>query len=187
MPWRGTLNACMKRNSELLKVLAKCKPELREAILKATEDDLLKAIRQRLLNVRFETVKLKPKTGKKLAPHSKHIKFSADKRNSIEHRHRRLVQRRTVSYRFYLRLSWNNWQTCYNGTCDQVSRNRLEHAGYYSTTKKPSMKRQRYTTRNLQRYLTFHDKRMNIPVRINMIQQISWIVYQPLCSQELDN
>jgi hypothetical protein len=33
----------MKRNSELLKVLAKCKPELRKAILKAAEDDLFEA------------------------------------------------------------------------------------------------------------------------------------------------
>ena len=84
----------MKRNSELLKVLAKCKPKLRQAILKAAEDDLFKAIRQCLLNVWFETVKLKPKTGKKLAPHSTHInKFAADKRNPIAHRRRRLVQK----------------------------------------------------------------------------------------------
>ena len=72
------MSACMKRNSELLKVLAKCKPKLRQAILKAAEDDLFEAIRQCLLNVWFETVKLKPKTGKKLAPHSTHIKFAAD-------------------------------------------------------------------------------------------------------------
>ena len=75
----------MKRNSELLKVLAKCKPKLRQAILKAAEDDLFEAIRQCLLNVWFETVKLKPKTAKKLAPHSTHIKFAADKRNPIAH------------------------------------------------------------------------------------------------------
>jgi gamma-glutamyl phosphate reductase len=83
----------MKRNSELLKVLAKCEPELRKAILKAAEDDLYEAIRQCLLNVWFDTIKLKPKTAKKLAPHSKHIKFAADPRNSIEHRRRRLVQK----------------------------------------------------------------------------------------------
>ena len=67
------MSACMKRNSELLKLLAKCKPELRKAILKAAEDDLFEAIRQCLLNVWFDTIKLKPKTAKKLAPHSKHI------------------------------------------------------------------------------------------------------------------
>ena len=77
------MSACMKRNSELLKVLAKCKPELRKAILKAAEDDLFEAIRQCLLNVWFDTIKLKPKTAKKLAPHSSHIKFAADKRNPI--------------------------------------------------------------------------------------------------------
>ena len=87
------MSACMKRNSELLKVLAKCKPKLRQAKLKAAEDDLFEAIRQCLLNVWFEMVKLKPKTGKKLAPHSTHIKFAADKRNSITHRRRRLVQK----------------------------------------------------------------------------------------------
>ena len=87
------MSACMKRNSELLKVLAKCKPKLRQAILKAAKNDLFEAIRQCLLNVWFETVKLKTKTAKKLAPHSAHIKFAADKRNPIAHRRRRLVQK----------------------------------------------------------------------------------------------
>jgi hypothetical protein len=64
----------MKRNSELLKVLAKCKPELRKAILKAAEDDLFEALRQCLLNVWFETIKLKPRTAKRLAPYSNDIK-----------------------------------------------------------------------------------------------------------------
>ena len=53
------MSACMKRNSELLKVLAKCKPNLRQAILKAAEDDLFEAIRQCLLNVWLETVNRK--------------------------------------------------------------------------------------------------------------------------------
>ena len=78
----------MKRNSELPKVLAKCKPKLRQAILKAPEDDLFEAIRQCLLKVWFETLKLKPKTAKKLAPHSGHIKFADDKQNPIAHRRR---------------------------------------------------------------------------------------------------
>ena len=60
------MSACMKRNSELLKVLVKCKPELRKAILKAAEDDLFEAIRQCPLNVWFDTIKLKTKTAKKL-------------------------------------------------------------------------------------------------------------------------
>ena len=67
--------------------------QTRKAILKAAEDDLFEAIRQCLLNVWFETVKLKPKTAKKLAPHSKHIKFAADKRNPIVKRRTRLVQK----------------------------------------------------------------------------------------------
>ena len=83
----------MKRNSELPKVLAKCKPKLRQAILKAAEDDLFEAIRQGLLNIWFETIKLKPKTAKELAQHSTHIKFAADKRNPVAHRRRRLVQK----------------------------------------------------------------------------------------------
>ena len=87
------MSACMKRNSELLKVLAKCKPKLRKAILKAAEDDLFEAIRQCLFNVWFDTIKLKPKTAKKITPHSNHIKFAADKRNSIALRRRRLVQK----------------------------------------------------------------------------------------------
>ena len=57
--------------------------------MKAAEDDLFEAIRQ----CYSETVKLKPKAAKKLAPHSAHIKFAADKRNPIAHRRRRLVQK----------------------------------------------------------------------------------------------
>jgi hypothetical protein len=64
-------------------ILAKCKPELRKAILKAAEYDLSVAIRQCLLNVWFDTIKLKPITAKKLEQHSKHIKFADDKRNPI--------------------------------------------------------------------------------------------------------
>ena len=62
------MSTCMNRNSELLKVLAKCKPKCRQALLKAAKDDLFEAIRQCLLNIWFETVKFKPKTAKKL-PH----------------------------------------------------------------------------------------------------------------------
>ena len=83
----------MKRNSALLTVLAKSKPKLRKAILNAAEDDFIEALRQCLLNVWFETVKLKPKTSKKITPHSKDIKFAADKRNSVIKRRKRLVQK----------------------------------------------------------------------------------------------
>jgi hypothetical protein len=115
------MSACMKRNSELLKVLAKCKPELRNAILKAAEDDLFEAIRQCLLNVWFETVKLKPKTAKNLAPHSKHIKFERDKRNPIVKRRTRLVQKGESFLRFYSLQFWNSWLTFYNGTRQAIS------------------------------------------------------------------
>ena len=70
--------------------------------MKAAEDDLFEARRQCLSNVWFETVKLKPKTVKKLAPHSAHIKFAADKRNPIAHRRRRLVQKGEGSLPFSL-------------------------------------------------------------------------------------
>ena len=83
----------MRRNSELLKVLAKCKPELRKAILKAAEDDLFEALRQCLLNVWFETVKLKPRSAKKLAPYANDIKFAADRRNPVVKRRTRIVQK----------------------------------------------------------------------------------------------
>lgn len=63
------MSACMKRNSGLLKVLAKSKPKRRLAILKAAEEDLFEAITQCLLNIWLETVKLKPRTAKKLAPY----------------------------------------------------------------------------------------------------------------------
>ena len=92
------MSACMKGDSELLKVLAKCKPELRKDILKASEDDLFEAIRQCLLNVWFDTIKLKPKTAKKLAPHSKHIKIADDKRNPIVKRRTRTVLEQLANF-----------------------------------------------------------------------------------------
>jgi hypothetical protein len=100
--------------------LAKCKPELRKAILKAAEDDLFEAIRQCLLNVWFETIKLKPKTAKKLAPHSKHIKFAADKRNPIVKRRTLLVQKGEGFLPFYSLQFWNRWLFFYNGTRQKI-------------------------------------------------------------------
>ena len=82
-----------EENSELLKVLAKCKPELRKAILKAAEDDLFEALRQCLSNVWFETIKLKRRTAKRLASYSNDIKFTADRRNAIAKRRARIVKK----------------------------------------------------------------------------------------------
>ena len=153
------MSACTKRNSELLKVLAKCKPELRKAILKAAEDDLLEAIRQCLLNVWFDTIKLKPKTAKKLAPHSSHIKFAANERNPIVKRRTVWSKKGRVSYHFYSLQFWNSWLTFYNVTRQAIS-TCPEHT--VEQRKKPlaaplatqvndkiyqSMKRQSYTTR----------------------------------------
>ena len=83
----------MRRNSDVLKVLTTCTPKLRKAIIRAAHKDLLEAIRQCLLNVWHETVKLHPKTARKVAPYSDHIKFAADSRNPITKRKKVILQK----------------------------------------------------------------------------------------------
>ena len=73
----------VKRNCDILKVLAKCKPPMRKAIIKAADKDLLEAITECLLNICKDTIKISPKTYKKLAPYSNHIEIVADKSKPI--------------------------------------------------------------------------------------------------------
>ena len=69
----------VKKNCDVLKVLAKCKPPMRKAIIKTADNDLLEAITECLLNICKDTIKISPKTYKKLAQYSCHIEVVADK------------------------------------------------------------------------------------------------------------
>ena len=81
----------VKKNCDVLKVLAKCKHPMRKAIIKAADNDLLEAITERLLNICKHTIKISPTTYKKLAQYLRHIEVVADKS-------KHLTQRRRVIY-----------------------------------------------------------------------------------------
>ena len=76
----------VKKNYDVLKVLAKCKPYMRRAIIKAADDDLLEAITECLLNICKNTIKISPNTYKKLAQYSRHIEVVADKSKPLTQR-----------------------------------------------------------------------------------------------------
>ena len=76
----------VKKNCDVLKVLAKCKPPMRKAIIKVADNDLLEAITECLLNICKNTIKISPKTYKKLAQYSRHIEVVADKSKPLAQR-----------------------------------------------------------------------------------------------------
>jgi gamma-glutamyl phosphate reductase len=77
------MSARIRRNCDLLKVLAQCNPRMRKAIIEAADKDLLEAITECLMNIWCETVKLTPQTAKNLVSYNDHIKFVANSRNPI--------------------------------------------------------------------------------------------------------
>ena len=81
----------VKRNCDILKVLAKCKPPMRIAIIKAADDDLLKDITECLLNICKGTIKISPRIHKKLTPYADHTEVVADKSKPITQRRRRVI------------------------------------------------------------------------------------------------
>ena len=83
----------VKKNYDVLKVLAKCKPYMRRAIIKAADDDLLEAITECLLNICKNTIKISPKTYKKLAQYSRHIEVVVDKSKPLAQRRRVILQK----------------------------------------------------------------------------------------------
>ena len=83
----------VKRNCDVLRVLAKCNPSMLKAIIKTADNDLLEAITECLLNICKDTIKLSPKTYKKLTPYSDHIEIVADKRNPIAKRRKVILQK----------------------------------------------------------------------------------------------
>ena len=83
----------VKRNCDILKVLANCKPPMRRAIIKAADKDLLEAITECLLNICKNTIKISPNTYKKLAQYSRHIEVVADKSKPLTQRRRVILQK----------------------------------------------------------------------------------------------
>ena len=83
----------VKKNCDDLKVLAKCKPLMRKAIIKAADNDLLEAITECLLNICKDTIKISPKTYKKLAQYSRHIEVVVDKSKPLAQRRRVILQK----------------------------------------------------------------------------------------------
>ena len=84
----------VQKNCDVLKVLAKCKPPMRKAIIKTADNDLLEAITEYLLNICKDTIKISPKTYKKLAQYSRHIEVVADKSKPLAQRRRVILQKR---------------------------------------------------------------------------------------------
>ena len=83
----------VKGNYDILKVLAKCKPHMRRAIIKAADKNLLEAITECFLNICKDTIKISPKTYKKLASYSNHIEIVADKSKPLAKRKRVILQK----------------------------------------------------------------------------------------------
>ena len=83
----------VQKNCDVLKVLAKCKPPMRKAIIKTADNDLLEAITECLLNICKNTIRISPKTYKKLAQYSRHIEVVADKSKPLTQRRRVILQK----------------------------------------------------------------------------------------------
>ena len=83
----------VKKNCDVLKVLAKCKPYMRRAIIKAADKYLLKAITECLLNICKNTIKISRNTYKKLAQYSRNIEVVADKSKPLTQRRRVILQK----------------------------------------------------------------------------------------------
>ena len=87
------MSARIKRNSDFLKVLGKCTPTQRKAILETAHDDLLEALRECCMNVYLKTIKVSPRLLKRLAPFKEELQFVADIRNPLNQRKEVLLQK----------------------------------------------------------------------------------------------
>ena len=87
------MSARIKRNSDCLKVLRKCTPAQRKAILDTAHDDLLEALRECCMNVYLKTIKVSPRVLKRLAPFTEELRFVADNRNPLNQRREVLLQK----------------------------------------------------------------------------------------------
>ena len=75
------MSARLRRNSDFLKVLRKCTPAQRKALLEVAHDDLLEALTECCMNVYLKTIKVNPSVLKRLTPLKEDLRFVADNRN----------------------------------------------------------------------------------------------------------
>ena len=78
------MSARLRRNSDFLKVLRKCTPAQRKALLEVAHDDLLEALTECCMNVYLRTIKVNPSVLKRLTPLKEDLRFVADNRKPFE-------------------------------------------------------------------------------------------------------
>ena len=87
------MSASIRRNSGFLKVLPKCTPAQRKAILEAAHNDLLEPLTECCMNVYLKTIKFTPRVSKRLVPFKEQLRFVADNRNPLNQRKKGLLQK----------------------------------------------------------------------------------------------
>ena len=82
----------LRKNHDFLKLLVKCTPAQRKAILKVADDALVRTICECILNVLKETVPVSKPAKRKLLTHKKSLIALAEKSTPIERKKKILVQ-----------------------------------------------------------------------------------------------
>ena len=82
----------LRKNHDFLKLLVKCTPVQRKAILKAADDALVRTICECVFNVLKGTVPVSKPTKKKLLVHKKPLIALAEKSTLLEKKKKLLVQ-----------------------------------------------------------------------------------------------
>ena len=82
----------LRKNHDFLKLLTKCTPAQRKAILKVADDALVRTICECVLNVLKETVPVSKPAKRKLLAHKKSLIALAEKRTPLSKKKKILVQ-----------------------------------------------------------------------------------------------
>ena len=82
----------LRKNHDFLKLLTKCTPAQRKAILKTADDGLVKTICECVLNVLKETVPVSRPAKRKLLKHKKSLIALAEKSTPLNKKKKILVQ-----------------------------------------------------------------------------------------------
>ena len=82
----------LRKNHDFLKLLAKCTPAQRKAILKEADEGLVQTICECVLNVRKETVPVSKPAKRKLLAHKKSLIALAEQSTPLNKKKKILVQ-----------------------------------------------------------------------------------------------
>ena len=82
----------LRKNHDFLKLLAKCTPTQRKAVLKESDDALVKTICECILNVLKETVPVSKSAKRKPLAHKKSLIALAEKSTPLNKKKKILVQ-----------------------------------------------------------------------------------------------